>query len=65
MKEIVRVKSDNGVLAVKLPLEARAAGDFKQGDHMVWSRSRGGVLQLRTWKQEVQRYGRDVKHKST
>jgi len=58
MLEIVRVKSDNGVLGVKLPLEGRLGGEFKAGDYMVWTRGRGGGFVLRSYIVEAKRHGR-------
>lgn len=58
MLEIVRVKMDNKVLAVKLPLEGRLAGEFRQGSYMVWTRHRGGGYILRPHNLEVKKHGR-------
>lgn len=64
MLEIVRVKIDNGVLSVKLPLEARLDGEFKHGDYMVWTRSRGGGLLLKSYRKVVMERGRSKNVKS-
>lgn len=64
MREINRVKSDHGVLSVKLPAELKNSEGMQRGSYVVWVRRSPGVWELRTFDAEVTDAGKKRSRKA-